>query len=192
MSSQAFLPETSIYIFACVEISRSLTSQFFLYMLSNPEINAVMEREFGGENRAKTTLSLPCNCMPGQSINLQMQDLMGNAKMTDSAYNLQFMRRAMAAAITSVHDEIKRRKLDDNAEDTEFLRHIRNACSHGNRFNFRAGEPRRPARLKTLEITQNLQGTGPVLFDFLSPGDVSVMLDSVTRRLDPLADAHFR
>ena len=130
--------------------------------------------------------------MPAKSINLQIQDLMGNAKMTDKAYNLEFMRRGMAAAITSVHDEIKRRKLDDKEEDMEFLRHVRNACSHGNRFNFRADEPSKPARLKSLEITKTLQGTGPVLFEYLNPGDVVVMRDSITRRLDPLADAHFR
>jgi hypothetical protein len=71
-------------IFACIEISRSLTSQFFLYMLNNREINAVMEHEFGGEKRASAKLSMPCNCMPGKSIELPMTDLMTNAKMTDS------------------------------------------------------------------------------------------------------------
>lgn len=178
-------PDTSIYIFAGVEISRSLTSQFFLYMLGNAEINAVMEREFGGENRQKTKVSLPTNALPGQSIELAMHDLMINAKMTDPTFNLEFMRRGMAGAIISVHDEIKRRGLEDKGEDLEFLRHIRNACGHGNRFTFKGDEPRRTAKVGSLEINKSLDGVGPVLFDFLTPGDVVLMLDTVTRRLDP-------
>jgi hypothetical protein len=170
MTTPAIHPDSSIYIFACVEISRSLTSQFFLYMLNNREINAVMEHEFGGEKRASAKLSMPCNCMPGKSIELPMTDLITNAKLTDSTYNIAFLRRSMASAIVSVHDEIKRRKLDDKEEEMEFLRHIRNACSHGNRFTFRDGEPRRLAKLKNLEITRSLEGMSPLLFDFITLG----------------------
>jgi len=180
-------PDSSIYIFACVEISRSLTGQLFLYMLGNPEINAVMEREFGGSNRETAKLSMPCNCMPGKSIELQMTQLMNNAKMTDGSYNLEFLRRGIASAIISVHDEIKRRALEDTAPDMEFLRHVRNACGHGNRFTFRNNEPRRPAMLRGLEIKQESDGFGPVLFDFITVGDAVLLLDSVTRRLDPVA-----
>jgi hypothetical protein len=185
MTPPVLHPDSSIYIFACVEISRSLTSQFFLYMLGNPEINAVMEREFGGSNRETAKLSMPCNCMPGKSIDLQLSQLMANAKMTDPTYNLAFLRRGLAAAVISVHDEIKRRNLEDKEPDMEFLRHIRNACGHGNRFTLRADEPRRPAVLRELAITRALDGFGPVLFDFLTIGDAVMLLDSVTRRLDP-------
>ncbi len=184
-TSEPLQPETSIYIFACVEISRSLTSQFFLYMLNNPDINAVMEREFGGEKRDKAKLELPTNAITGKSLNLPLSELMTNAKMKDNAYNIEFMRRAMSSAIVSVHDEIKHRHLEDTNPDLEFLRHIRNACSHGNRFTFRGNEPLRPAVLQDLEITAAQNGVGPVLFDFVSPGDVVLLLDSVTRRLDP-------
>jgi hypothetical protein len=183
-------PDTSIYIFACVEISRSLTSQFFLYMLGNPEINAVMEREFGGSNRETAKLSMPCNCMPGKSIDLQVSQLMNNAKMTDSSYNLEFSRRGMASAVISVHDEIRRRALEDKEPDMEFLRHVRNACGHGNRFSLRGGEPRKPAVLRELEIKAESNGFGPVLFDFITLGDAVLLLDTVTRRLDPVAASH--
>ena len=191
MSTPVIHPDSSIYIFACVEISRSLTSQFFLYMLNNPEINAVMEREFGGQNRQTAKLSMPCNCMTGKSIELPIKNLMTNAKMTDNAYNIEFLRRGMAAAIVSVHDEIKRRALEDREEDMEFLRHVRNACGHGNRFTFKGDEPRRPAKLKELEITRRLEGLTPVLFDFITVGDAVVLLDSVTRRLDPSVASQF-
>src|SRR5690242_6181698 len=132
MTTPRIHPDSSIYIFACVEIARSLTSQFFLYMLGNPEISAVMEREFGGPNRETAKLSMPCHSMPGKSIELQIANLMINAKMTDNAYNIEFLRRGMASAIIAVHDEIRRRGLEDKEEDMEFLRHIRNACGHGN------------------------------------------------------------
>ena len=59
-------------------------------MLGNPEINAVMEREFGGSNRETAKLSMPCNCMPGKSIDLQMSQLMTNAKMTDQPTTWSF------------------------------------------------------------------------------------------------------
>jgi hypothetical protein len=195
MTSQVTTPEihpdSSIYIFACVEISRSLTSQFFLYMLNNKEINGVMEREFGGQNRQNAKYSMPCNCMRGKSIELPLADLMTNAKMTDNIFNHEFLRRGIASAIISVHDEIKRRDLEDREEDMEFLRHIRNACGHGNRFTFRGDEPRRLAKLKELEITKRLDGVGPVLFDFITVGDAVVLLDSVTRRLDPSLSQQF-
>ena len=185
MTKPVLHPDSSIYIFAYVEISRSLTSQLFLYMLKNNEINAVMEREFGGSNRQKAKLSMPCNCMKGKSVELALEDLMTNAKMKENAYNLEFMRRGMASAIISVHDEIRRRGLEDKVEDMEFLRHIRNACGHGNRFTFKRDEPRRPAKLKELEIKKDLDGITPVLFDFITIGDAIVLLDTVTRRLDP-------
>jgi len=191
MSTPAIHPDSSIYIFACVEISRSLTSQLFLYMLNSREINAVMEREFGGRNRETAKLSMPCNCMTGKSIEISMMSLMANAKMTDNAYNIEFLRRGMAAAIISVHDEIRRRALDDREEDMEFLRHVRNACGHGNRFTFKGDEPRRPAKLKELEITRRQEGLSPVLFDFITIGDAVVLLDSVTRRLDPGVASQF-
>jgi hypothetical protein len=190
MTMPALHPDSSIYIFACVEISRSLTSQFFLYMLGNPEINAVMEREFGGPNRETAKLSMPCNCMPGKSIDLQLSQLMTNAKMTDPTYNLEFLRRGLASAVISVHDEIKRRDLEDKEPDMEFLRHVRNACGHGNRFTFRGDEPRRPAAVRELAITRDLDGFSPVLFDFLTIGDAVLLLDSVTRRLDPDVASH--
>jgi hypothetical protein len=191
MTTPEVHPDSSIYIFACVEIARSLTSQFFLYMLNNKEINAVMEREFGGQNRQNAKISMPCNCMPEKSIEAPLTDLMTNARMTDNAFNIEFLRRGMASAIISVHDEIKRRDLEDKEEDMEFLRHVRNACGHGNRFTFRGDEPRRPAKLKELEITKRLNGTGPLLFDFINVGDAVVLLDSVTRRLDPNASKQF-
>lgn len=190
MTTSDVHPNSSIYIFACVELSRSLTSQFFLYMLNNAEINAVMEREFGGEKRATAKLVMPCHSMPGKSIDIALTDIMTNAKMTETGYNLEFLRRSMASAIISVHDEIKRRSLGDDREDMEFLRHVRNACGHGNCFTFNNKEPRKPARLHSLEITPSLAGRA-VLFDFITIGDVVVMLDSITRRLDPVVAGQF-
>ena len=180
-------PDLSIHIFACVEIARSLTSQFFLYLLRNPDIEAVMEREFGGPKRETAKISLPCNTMPGKSIEIPLGDLMTNAKMTEDLYNLEFLRRGVASAVISVHDEIKCRSLADQEPDLEFLRHVRNACGHGNRFSFRGDEPRRLAKFQGLEITKSLEGLHPVLFDFITIGDAVFLLDTITRRLDVAA-----
>ena len=40
----------------------------------------------------------------------------------------------------------------------EFFRHIRNGCSHNNKFYFKNDEPRRPAEWRTLRIDDQLKG----------------------------------
>lgn len=40
----------------------------------------------------------------------------------------------------------------------EFARHLRNACAHGDRWHFRAGEPRTPAACRHLTLTAALHG----------------------------------
>ncbi len=50
----------------------------------------------------------------------------------------------------------------------EFLRHVRNASSHGGRLNF--GKLKRPANWRDKEITESMSGT-PVFPDLLQDGD---------------------
>jgi hypothetical protein len=40
----------------------------------------------------------------------------------------------------------------------EFARHYRNACAHGDRWSFRAGEPCFPASCRQLTVTAALHG----------------------------------
>lgn len=69
----------------------------------------------------------------------------------------------------------------------EFVRHLRNGVSHGNRFHFRTypngkQEPTRMARFKNFTITTSMQNA-PVLFDYIDIGDVFDLFDEVDRYL---------
>jgi hypothetical protein len=64
----------------------------------------------------------------------------------------------------------------------QFGRHLRNACAHGNRWHFRAGEPRYPARLRGLVIDPSLHGTR-ALFGNVAPGDYLDYLDDLSARM---------
>lgn len=105
----------------------------------------------------------------------------------------------LAGAILQLGDELQGVQYVDKRPDLEFLRHLRNGIAHGNRFNLRHNEPRRPAHFTgaagllpdgvtsvpsgtTFEITPALNGQ-PVLFDFIGPGDVCDLLLFIGWRL---------
>lgn len=61
----------------------------------------------------------------------------------------------------------------------EFARHIRNAVAHGDAFSIQ--HMKGPAEFGRLRIDKSLNGTP--LWDFLRPGDVLALLDSVIAEL---------
>jgi hypothetical protein len=67
----------------------------------------------------------------------------------------------------------------------EFFRHSRNAAAHRGFFNFYQGEPKRPAKWRTLEIIQGLQGQplfpDPPKKGFLGIGDVLYLLADIEK-----------
>lgn len=87
-------------------------------------------------------------------------------------FNLFYMRMSIVTAVIQITDSIVRAGLMRTTPELQFLRHLRNACAHGNRFHLVAGEPRYPASFKELRILPEHDGAGPVLFDFVMPGDV--------------------
>ena len=73
----------------------------------------------------------------------------------------------------------------DHSQDPlwEFHRHCRNAAAHNGDFNFRHGEPKRPAKWGALEILHTLQDT-PIFSNssgrgFIGPGDVLYLLADI-------------
>lgn len=72
----------------------------------------------------------------------------------------------------------------DDRPEVQFLRHARNASGHGNVFNLLAGEPRKPAVWRGIEITSELNGA-PFLYQFLKAGDVLRLIDDVFQLVDP-------
>ncbi len=109
-------------------------------------------------------------------------------------FNLTFMGALLSASISWIGDQLTaeayfdgRRAVGEQRPPVlEFLRHVRNAVSHGNRWHFKNGEPRRPASFGTLVLNDSLDGVDGVLFEFLSTGDVFQLLDEVAAHLRSL------
>jgi hypothetical protein len=78
---------------------------------------------------------------------------------------------------------------NDQSPVFEVFRHLRNAASHGNKFNFRKDEPRRPASWGAFVIDDKLRGTSNPLFGVecigatISPADALALLQDIERRL---------
>jgi hypothetical protein len=100
-------------------------------------------------------------------------------------FNLDFLGSQLMVILSWIGDKLSENGYFDKSPELEFVRHVRNGIAHGNRFNFLHGEPRRPARFRDSEITPALEGT-PVLFEFLSTGDVFDLLDYIKEHLRAL------
>lgn len=90
---------------------------------------------------------------------------------SDSLYNLDFLNRSFIPSVVFIHDLIVNSEFNKNTPEYEFLRHIRNGFSHGNRFHFIGDQPNNTASFENLIITKKLQGI-TVLHDFVFIGDV--------------------
>ena len=87
--------------------------------------------------------------------------------------------------ISWIGHELSLRSYFDKSPELEFFRHLRNGISHGNRFHFKSGEPKRPARFRAFNMTPALHGQA-VLFEYMSTGDVFDLLDHVKAHLRKL------
>ena len=92
----------------------------------------------------------------------------------------------LMATVTLIADRLSRNSYFNKTPELEFLRHVRNAVAHGNRFNIRSDEPKRPARFRGFEISQSLNGT-ELFWQFIGPGDVLDLLDEVHLQLRALS-----
>lgn len=100
-------------------------------------------------------------------------------------FNLNFLGSLFMTMLSWVGHEFSENDYFDKTPELEFFRHLRNGISHGNTFNLKHGEPRRPAHFKGFTITNALQGK-PVLFDFICTGDLFDLLDHTKNHLRSL------
>lgn len=110
---------------------------------------------------------------------------------TDSDLSVALHRAWLAGSLVELGDALACKDYFDRAPELELVRHLRNGVAHGNKF--RIDKPERlekhPAHnrlawirsdLKTdFEITPKLQNCS-VLFEFMGPGDVLDVLQSVS------------
>lgn len=69
-----------------------------------------------------------------------------------------FVRSMCGMLANTAYETVKDRK--DGSPEFEFFRHVRNASSHGNTFNFdgKRDEPRHPAHWRSARIDSHAQG----------------------------------
>jgi len=105
-------------------------------------------------------------------------------------------------ALLTLDVELSPHKYFDHAPVLELVYHLRNAVAHGNRFNItpkgrdrlkRYPAHNRSAPVKSpvgtvFEITPSL--SGPLLFDFMGPGDVLDLLQAVEVYLTRIRERH--
>lgn len=102
-------------------------------------------------------------------------------------FNLDFLGGLITTAVSWIGDELSANECFDKSPELELFRHIRNGLSHGNRFHFRSGEPRRPAKLRGYVLDASLHGQN-ILFEYLSTGDVFDLLDHVRDHLQSMPE----
>jgi hypothetical protein len=85
-------------------------------------------------------------------IPYDMYELAQNKKITSAKYLKSCCCMLANLAYVAVEDK------NDKSPEFEFFRHIRNAASHGNKFNFLNWEPASPACWRGATIDHNLKG----------------------------------
>lgn len=84
-----------------------------------------------------------------------------------------------------VGDRLSSQRYFDQAPLLEFFRHVRNAVSHGNAFNFVGKEPVRPAMFRSFDLSKADHGK-TLFFEYMLPGDAMDLLDDTEKHLRAL------
>lgn len=125
------------------------------------------------------------NTIKGESYKLDIEQSIKYISSNPQA-RIDFLRNLTAAIIISVGDAIARNQYFDRDPAIEFLRHLRNGIAHGNRFNFKHGEPKRLAFFKNFKITEDLEGSVVLIEDresFIDIGDIFELFDFIALHL---------
>jgi len=153
----------------------------FLMVLNHPEFFSILQ-SFGLDPGSTMELGRRDGTKhPPLDIHESVRRIRGNPQ-----FNLDYVGVILMATISLVADRLSRNAYFNKTPEPEFLRHIRNAIAHGNRFHMRSDEPRRPARFHDFEIAKSLEGTR-LFWDFMAPGDVLDLLQEVESQLTALA-----
>lgn len=97
--------------------------------------------------------------------------------------NIEYMKIPAMSMIALIHDAVKDNGFSKQTPDFEFLRHLRNAVSNGNKFKFHKGEPRRPASFQGLSIESNMNGRENVIREVIDFGDILSLISFIKTNL---------
>jgi hypothetical protein len=138
---------------------------------------------------------------PGKFTINQVVALQGLVVGSHNVYPLHIYENAAARKLTqsrfaqtscmmlanSAYEAIADRHM--KSPESEFLRHVRNASSHGNRFKFSATEPRGPAAWRNVVIDSTMKGSanplsGKSCFGYIvGPADILMLLHDIEGQL---------
>ena len=121
----------------------------------------------------------------GSQVTLKLDAAFAAADADPAAFTLLYLRTVTAMIVTTVADDLRslgHSLADQEPEEFQVLRHLRNAASHGNRFDIR--NPNSPAAtFGGLRITPALDGAPDVFFDYATPSLVLDLLQAIKRHL---------
>lgn len=100
----------------------------------------------------------------------------------DPHNNLVYIASHLMTCISFIGDALRRNSYFTRSPEFEFMRHLRNAISHGNVFHLLNGEPRRTAEFNNISIAPALNGK-VALFETVAAGDVLELLEELERQL---------
>jgi len=127
---------------------------------------------------------LPGILTPGRHIRpMEVRSLVlgGNLSMG------RHLRAACGMLANTAYESVKIH--NDKSPVFEFLRHVRNAASHGNKFNFSANEPARAAEWQGAKFAWNCKGSANALHGtecfgtFIGAADLIHLLWDVEQRI---------
>jgi hypothetical protein len=159
-------------------------SSLGLTVVQHPERQRIIEGILGLDRGSTLRLGRQDNTYyEGIDVWASLDAIHGSAD-----FNLYFLGTFFMVGLSAIGDVCSRHDYFDKTPELELLRHLRNGVSHGNRFNLRSGQPRRPAKFKGFEVTPAVNGQ-TVLFEFISTGDIFDLLDHIEDHLRRTAPA---
>jgi len=91
--------------------------------------------------------------------------------------------------INTAYASVSAQNVKNRSELFEFFRHLRNASSHGNEFNFKSKEPSRPAEWRGKRIDETKKASANPLFgtacfsDYIAPSDAILLLWDIEQHI---------
>lgn len=151
---------------------------FSLILLKHPEGKLTKQKIFPSN---KTTIEFGRKLTTTMKV-IAMESLIDEFDKED-LNNQKYLVYPLMSSLVLIHDLIKINNFTNPSPEFEFLRHIRNAFSHGNRFNLKNGEPRRLAQFNSFTINNSLDQKPNVLMDYIRIADVLDLIDFVKSNL---------
>jgi len=119
-------------------------------------------------------------------ISVPLLQIIRNIK--DGHFSTAFITNSLCCMLANTAYETVKDQ-NDQSPEFEFFRHIRNAASHKNKFNFFAKEPALPASWRGKVIDESIKGSYHPLHNdqcfgkFFASADILVLLWDIDRKL---------